>query len=334
MISESSQSAVVVRCAFCALCAGLLRAASAANLKPTQLAPLQGRLAPLEQGQPQQQKPFPAFVPHQQQQQQPQSHQQQHQQQLRGSASSGALVGAQPGESWESQHFRSLPPHSYAGSHYWEPASSAPRVVIHSHAYPDGSVVEECTCERGAKLVEAQRGTGRAQQQQQAEEKEQSQQQTPQKAAAAAASSVPPVLSPSQIARAHIQYARQKRPVDTSRQHSLYAATFTQQPIQAFTKLGRGYFASHNKSYIRSCLMDPGYGFQLEQLRAQAQNDPNMLNFAAEITREHQEPELRLTSIISPVNQPDTTHHKGRCPNSMHTHCLAPHTTQSSFARC
>lgn len=164
---------------------------------------------------------------------------------------------------------------------------------------------------------------------QQQEEKEQQQQQTPQKSAAAASGGAPPVLSPSQIARAHITYARQQRPVDTSRQHSLYAATFTAQPLQAFSKLGRGYFASHNKSYIRSCMQDPGYGFQLETLKSQAQNDPNMLNFAAEITREHQEPERRLTSIISPVNQPDTTHHKGQCGSCLHS-LARPHAIASS----
>lgn len=78
---------------------------------------------------------------------------------------------------------------------------------------------------------------------------------------------------------AQLAYAKQTRPVDTSRQHSVYAAQYKANPIEKFTKLGRGYFASHNKSYIRSCLQDPGYGFQLDQLKARPQNDPDMPNY-------------------------------------------------------
>ena len=210
-------------------------------------------------------------------------------------------MAARPGESLESQAYRSMPAHTYAGSHFYSPAPSNAQRLVHTHQYPDGSVVEECACERGRSLVQQEQGWA-------AEEKEQ-RQQTPTRASADAAAA-PLRLTPSQLARAGLGYERRQRPADTSRQHSHYASQYKAQPLQAFSKMGRGYFASHNKSYVRSCLQDPGYGFQLEELRQQQQNDPELAHYAAEIKREHVDPSRRLANIIAPVNLPDTTHHK------------------------
>jgi len=137
---------------------GLLRSASAANMPTAQrLAPLpQRQTAGQGQGQQQGQSKLgqsaapadlwqsdPSLPPSAQGRRPEQQQQTQQQQpatrQLRGSASSGVLVAARPGESLESQAYRSMPAHTYAGSHFYSPAPSNAQRLVHTHQYPDGS---------------------------------------------------------------------------------------------------------------------------------------------------------------------------------------------------
>ena len=243
------------------------------------------------------------------------------------SSLSSFVPPAHEGESLESRAFRSLPQHSFATSQYYRPAPSdavRARHLLHTHQYPDGSIVDECTCERGTKLVEAERATntnGRyppSTPSRVTEEKDGSaQQQQP----------ASPVkgLTLEQVERARAAALAKKSASlklgantsqDTSRQRSVYASMYKPLEVPRQTdKLGKpigmASFASHNKSYIRSCLQDPGYGFNIDTLKAQ---DPT--HYAAEITREHEDPSKRLRSVIAPVNWPDTTHHADFAPPS------------------
>jgi hypothetical protein len=253
--------------------------------------------------------------------------------QLNGSASHGALLPAQPGESFEAQAYRSLPAYSGTGSHFYSPAparQAGPQV--HRHEYADGTVVPECACARGKALEREQlplplQQHYNAQQQQvmadnarfEEHKEPNGSQQQPQSD-----------LSPSQLARAQIPYAKQKRRPDSSRQKSVYASSFVAQPVQSFSKLGKNYFASHNKSYIRACLQDSGYGFDLQSLQEQnalsaanargASNNPGAaaapqvaLSFAQEISQEHLDPQRRERIRAS---LPRTTHHTDFAPPS------------------
>lgn len=233
--------------------------------------------------------------------------------------SGSALVPALPGESAESRAYRSLPKHSFTHSHYYQPQEAKVKALLHVHQYTDGTVVDECTCERGAQMVEAERAANPSAnfpQRRVRDEEEKDSRQPPQTPAQPFNRSPVKMLSPSQLARAELSYAKHPRQADTSRLHSVYAAQYKPLPLEKFHKLGKDYFASNNKSYVRACLQDPGYGFQLDDLKARPQNDPDLPNYAAEISREHKDPAKGLRSIIAPVNWPDTTHHADFAPPS------------------
>jgi len=231
---------------------------------------------------------------------------------LRSSASVGALLPAKPGESFEAQAYRSLPPHSQTGSHFYSPAPARGVNVHHRHEYADGSVVPECACERGRALEREQmppelQALYATEQMTPPRGREEYKEQTPSGAAQRS-------LSPSQIARANIPYAKQRRRPDSSRQRSVYASSYVPQPVQHFSKLGKGYFASHNKSYIRACLQDPTWG--LRENAAGGASDPknqgstaDVLNFAAEVAQEHLDPSKRLVNLVPAAHLPTTTHH-------------------------
>lgn len=149
------------------------------------------------------------------------------------------------------------------------------------------SVAQLAPLERSPQQPQAQSQLGSLAPAQSQEEKEQMAPLSPAPQPQPQTKAGPLHLSPSQLARQHTSYARKTRPPDSSRQQSTYAASFRPAPTVAkFVKQGKGYFASHNKSYIASCLKDPGYGFDLSKL---AQQDPTT-HFAAEVRQEHESP--------------------------------------------
>jgi len=278
--------------------AKMKRSQSVNRLEPLQDAP-QPTLSQTQQWEQQQQ---------QQQQQSP--HQSQQQSPINANSGSVLLPPMESSESFESRAYRSLPAHSAASSHYYVPVQGGSRGAskVHVHQYRDGSVCEECTCERGNQLV--------AQDEAQEEKSQPSSQQQSRPPPALGSTVLPPsLLARSQ--RGAIPVAI--RAPDSSRQRSVYASSFKAMKVDSFQRQGRGYFASLNKSYIRSCLADPGFGFNLDELKRQGQNDPSLEHFAAEIEREAMmEPEQRRAMKKVPEEHlmPQSTHHMDFKPPS------------------